>query len=135
MNRYEILNEAFKKGFRIMPPDGRYSVFMWFDFAWLNVLEKTIKDGYGLNHIPVALFRHIGLPHMEFDVSSDIRARKILFTYRNGVIIDELRYIESAKMWLGKLYWNGTFIDYFWFVPSEYVAEVDFDKIMKLVKI
>lgn len=133
ISKYSFLRIAFEKGLMVAPPDGRYAVFMWFSFAWRNLLEKTIKDGCGQNHVPVFVIRHKDLPCMDFDISLDKEARKVIFTYKNGIIIDELRYIEKVKMWLGRLFWSGTFVDYFWFVPVSNASEIDFDKIMKLL--
>lgn len=132
-SRYLILLNAFEKGLLIAPPSGRYAVFMWFSSAWRNLLEKTIKDGCGQNHIPIFVIRYKDLPYMSFDISSDKKAKKTIFSYHNGIIIDELRYIEKIGIWLGKLFWDSTFVDYFWFVPVNNAPEIDFDEIMKLL--
>ena len=132
-SRHLVLHNTFKKGLLVAPPDGRYAVFMWFSFAWRNLLEKTIKEGHGQNHLPLFIIRHKNLPYMSFDVLANKETKKIIFAYHNGIIVDELRYIEAVNIWLGKLYWDGTFTDYFWFVSVDDVPDIDFDKIMALL--
>jgi len=91
---------------------GRYSVLLKILGSWQVVLEKTINTkGEGQNHPPCIFARYFSLPFMNFDVSAD--AGEIVFTYRNGFLVDRLRKREGKEEWLGEIYVDGEFIRHF----------------------
>ncbi len=91
---------------------GRYSVLLEILGSWQIILEKTINaTGEGQNHPPIFFARHFNLPFMDFDVSTD--AGEIVFTYRNGMLVDRLTKIENKEEWFGEIYIDGKLIRYF----------------------
>ena len=105
------LIDQYNQGQFAIPPDGRYSVQICIAGQFKTILEKKIYKRKGTNYLPVFGLRYISIPHMEFNVLVD--GADIIFKYQNGILIDRLRKI-GHETWLGKLIYNGKFIDYFW---------------------
>ena len=92
---------------------GRYEVFWKINHKWEKILEKTIDaNGSGYNHMPLFLFRRVNLPFGDFIVS--VENDNIIFTYQDLPIVDKLTQM-SDKSWIGELFYNGKFVDYFMF--------------------
>ena len=106
------LDNIYDMGIAEMPPPGRYNVLMKISGFWQIILEKTIDDtGRGQNHLPVFFMRHFNIPFMSFSIY--LKDNEIIFGYDNDRLVDKLRVRKSKNEWVGKIYWQGIFLDYF----------------------
>lgn len=101
---------TYNNGTPSLPPDGRYNVIMEIQ-GGQTVLEKTILNGEGSNHLPILGLRYFKIPFMNFSVK--LRNSEVCFIYDNNVLVDVLSKI-SHTTWLGKILYKGKFIDWFW---------------------
>jgi len=124
-----LLEQIYKEGTFAIPTQGRYKIYVYLQKQWVNILEKSIEltdSGLkGNNHLPIFLARYKNVPYMDFEVVPNRRTNEIWLVYKNGVIIDALKYIKKFDAWLGKLYWEGRFVFYFWFIPNYQKTEVN----------
>lgn len=104
------LNELYHTGTCRTPPPGRYAVEMQFYGQWHQILEKKIRQGKGTNHLPVFALNYFKIALLDFNIH--IAKGKVLFKYARIPLEDHLKKI-SIGQWLGKIYWQGRFVDFF----------------------
>ena len=107
------LDEIYSEGSCLIPVSGRYAVKMQISGKLETILEKKIVGLKGNNYLPVFGLRHFKIPFMAFTIKKD--QNEVIFTYSNTILIDRLRHIDYGR-WLGKIYWKGKFLDYFFLV-------------------
>ena len=110
----QSLCKIYDEGQCVIPKSGRYSVEMKINGIFKVILEKTISvTGQGHNHPPVFFMRHFNLPFMDFNVSTDIVHKEVVFTYENGLLVDRLKKRKNKNEFIGKVFWSGEFLGFF----------------------
>ena len=106
------LDEIYNKGTCYIPLPGRYAVQMQISGKFETILEKKTVGLKGNNYLPMFGLRHFRIPFMDFTIKKD--RSEVVFTYSNTILIDRLRHIDYGR-WLGKLFYKGKFLDWFYF--------------------
>lgn len=104
------LEKQYDEGICVVPPPGRYAVEMLFYNQGHRILEKKIFRGRGCNHLPVFALRHFKIVLMDFSIH--VAGDEVIFKYLRIPLEDRLKKI-GRKQWTGRIFWKGTFIDYF----------------------